>query len=50
LGLLKELSRGRDTVILDRIKGHGNQASSIYYALHRYCKDAELTIILKDNG
>lgn len=50
LGLIKELSKARETIVIDRIKGQGNEASSIYYALHKYCKNTELTIILTDKG
>lgn len=50
LGLIKQLSEGKQVTIIDKKKGDGTESSSIYYAVHKYCKESEITIILKDNG
>jgi hypothetical protein len=37
LGLLKEVGSGR-AIILDRVKGEAKEGSSVFLALHKYCK------------
>jgi hypothetical protein len=37
-------------IILDKIAGDGHEGSAVFYAINKYCKDTENTIILRDTG
>ncbi len=48
LGLIKELSKDKEVIVLDRVRGEDQQSDSLYFSLHKYCKDTDFTIFLQD--